>query len=246
MKVLILGGSGRFGSWFERFCCDVMKDEVTICDVANQDDLQRLAREAEIAILSVPLPLAPELGARLAALLPRGSLIVDISSVKRRVFETLDPTWHDLLLIHPMCPPPDSLSLGGAPNIVAFERFSEERGPNKNWADRFLEALGGSLVRSSVGRHDEIAKRTQADVHANLLALGESLAASNLTFDALHAAAPPVGAMTFAALERHFRYGSPDIFVWIQAEFIGPEAAEALRPRWLGVRLALFGILGDD
>lgn len=244
MKTLIVGGEGRFGSWFARLCREKLGDEVTICDRANEGDLPALAAAAEVAILSVPLPLAPAIGARLASAMPAGGLVVDVSSVKGRVFAALEPFFPsiDLLIVHPMCAPPAELNLGDAALAVNFRYFREPGGKNDRWSQRFLLALGGKTLDVPVLKHDRLMGVLQFDVHSALLLLGESLVASGVSFVEARAVAPPVGASMLDSLERHFRFGSPDIFSWIQEEFRGISDSSDLRHRWLRVRSELFGI----
>ncbi len=219
MRVLVVGGRGRFGSWFARFCREVMEDDVQVLDLDGEEGSDDLAPGVDIAILAVPLPVAPEIAADLAKRLPKDALIVDVSSMKMPVFSALKDCRQAVALIHPMCGPPDALTLGDQPLVIAWEnRKLKAGGPFADWYARFIAELGGNVIRTTVSEHDRAAKVLQPVIHAALLALAEQVSASGIPFALLRSMAPPVAAPVLDALERHLAHGSPDVFVWLQAE----------------------------
>lgn len=219
MRVLVVGGRGRFGSWLAEFCRKVLEDDVQVLDLDSEEGSGDLAPGVDIAILAVPLPVAPEIAADLAKRLPKDSLIVDISSMKMPVFSALKDCRQAVALIHPMCGPPHVLTLGGQPLVIAWENKSlKAGGPFADWYARFIAELGGTVHRMTVSEHDRAAKVLQPVVHAALLALAEQVSASGIPLALLRSVAPPVAAPVLEALERHLAHGSPDVFVWLQAE----------------------------
>jgi prephenate dehydrogenase len=197
----------------------VMEDDVQVLDLDSEEEPDKLAPGVDIAILAVPLPVAPEIAADLARRLPKDALIVDISSMKMSVFVALKACRQAVALIHPMCGPPPELTLKGQPLVIAWENAAlKAGGPLADWYARFLAELGGTVHRMTVSEHDRAAKVLQPVIHAALLGIAEQVSASGIPLALLRAIAPPVAAPVLEGLERHLAHGSPDVFVWLQAE----------------------------
>lgn len=93
LRISVLGGAGRMGSWLCRFFSS-QGHEVTVHDPGSQvpfpqePDLAAAVREADVVVLATPLRTAPAVLRRVLALKPRG-LVFDVFSLKSHVLGLL-------------------------------------------------------------------------------------------------------------------------------------------------------------
>lgn len=227
-KVLVVGGKGRMGQWLVRVCRR-LGDEVTVCDADEAHMLGVLSAESEIVFVSVPPKIAPDTIATVIGRMPHDGLIVDVTSLKTSVAVAVaraNPT-QSVALIHPMCGPPEGVSLGDAA-VVLVETWLSASGPHQEWYGGFLSAIGGRQSRMTAIEHDRLDVPLQPGVHALLLAFAVELASSGHTLEDFERVAPPVAADVLRSL-RGFLNGSGDIFAWLQAEAAGQRNSPADR-----------------
>jgi prephenate dehydrogenase len=102
MRIAIVGGAGRMGLFFLRYF-KAKGHSVVITDIRGEDSKRIAAEEgveaaqsasdaavgADLVVVSVPIEATPSAIAEVAPHMMRGSLLVEISSVKRGVVEAL-------------------------------------------------------------------------------------------------------------------------------------------------------------
>lgn len=188
-----------------------------------------LSADSEIVIVSVPPKIAPDTIATVIGRMPQDGLIIDVTSLKTAVAVAVtraNPT-QSVALIHPMCGPPEGVSIGDAA-LILVETWLAASGPHQEWYGRFLATIGGRQSRMTAIEHDRLDVPLQPGVHALLLAFAIELASSGHTLEEFERVAPPVAADMLRSLRR-FLGGSGDIFAWLQAEAAGQRNSPASR-----------------
>jgi prephenate dehydrogenase len=119
-QIAILGAGGRMGSWFCEFFFNKQKSMKLLVYDTNQKSLKHLENkakickniegcilDADIVLVCVPIQKTPPLIALCASKMKRGSILIDISSIKHKSFKILKkiPKYIFPLCIHPMFGP---------------------------------------------------------------------------------------------------------------------------------------------
>jgi len=200
MRITILGGAGGMGGWFARFF-KVNDFDVRIVDITDKTeavakrlgveflitDVLRMKagaiREAlgdvDIALLSVPLEVTGRVIERVGPELHEGSLLMDITSVKRMPMELMEK-WTtegvEILGTHPLFGP-SAKSMRGQPVIFVPLR----RGPLYERIYELFVRSGARVEFLTAAEHDEILGVIQGLTHFILFSLGITL--RELDFD---------------------------------------------------------------
>ncbi|MHC1585402.1 MAG: prephenate dehydrogenase/arogenate dehydrogenase family protein, partial [Candidatus Syntropharchaeia archaeon] len=118
MKIAIVGGAGAMGQWFARFFRN-NGEEVVIIDVNQRtkeiaEEIgvfhgeEKDLRDADVVMVSVPIDSTIGVIEKIAPEIHPGSLVMDITSVKRGVVNAMSrlaPDETEILSIHPMFGP---------------------------------------------------------------------------------------------------------------------------------------------
>jgi prephenate dehydrogenase len=234
MRVTILGGAGAMGAWFARFFSehDVI---VRIVDVSDQTaavaehlgvdyatiDVLTADREAlraefaatDIVLVSVPIELTGRVIERIGSALPPGSLLMDITSVKRTpvaLMERCTAREVEVLGTHPLFGP-STKSLQGMPVIFVPVRT----GPLYEQIRALYERNGAKITTLTAEEHDELMAVIQALPHFVLFSFGITL--KDRGFDVARAREfiGPMYAVVFDFVGR-LLYEDPRLYAQIQ------------------------------
>jgi len=200
MRIAILGGAGGMGEWFARFF-KVNDFDVRIVDIADHTeavakrvgveflitDVLRMEtgaiREAlgdvDIMLLSVPIEVTGRVIEHVGPELCAGSLLMDITSVKRMPMELMEKwTTEDVEILgtHPLFGP-SAKSMRGQPVIFVPLR----RGPLSRLIYELFVRNGARVEFLTAAEHDEILGVIQGLTHFILFSLGITL--RELDFD---------------------------------------------------------------
>ncbi|MFZ2071865.1 MAG: prephenate dehydrogenase/arogenate dehydrogenase family protein [Halobacteriota archaeon] len=200
VKVTILGGAGGMGSWFACFFKDNGAD-VWIVD--KSDNTETIAKElgvqfvntdisnletgaikddivnTDILLLSVPIDLTGRVIERLGSVMRKGSLLMDITSVKKVPVELMSRYTDEgveVLGTHPLYGP-SAKSMRGQTVIFVPLR----KGPLYERVYGLFERNGAKIVILTAEEHDEIMAVIQGLTHFILIAFGVTL--KELEFD---------------------------------------------------------------
>ncbi len=83
VKVALIGGRGQMGRWFERFFL-AQGLEVLTADLDTTPTPQEAVRQADLVVLSVPIPKVTEVVRELAPAMRPDAGLIDLTSVKQR------------------------------------------------------------------------------------------------------------------------------------------------------------------
>lgn len=177
MRVLIIG-CGAMGSWMAR----VWKEnvgEVVLCDIDGRKASRVASRlgveyvsakefepDADVVMVAVPIPETPRVLEDIAPKMKKNRLLVDLSSVKERVVDTMKglSTDCELASIHPLFGP-GATTLQGKDVISVPVRTASVY---KRFV-RSLESLGARVTEMSAEDHDKLMAVIQCMTHFVLL-----------------------------------------------------------------------------
>jgi prephenate dehydrogenase len=202
MRVTILGGAGGMGAWFARFfrandydvrivdssadterVAEELGVEFTRLDLltADSERLKAALRDSEIVLVSVPIDSTGRVIERVGPLVAAGSLLMDVTSVKREPVATMARCTREeveVLGTHPLFGP-SATSLRGMPVIFVPVRTGQRY---EQITDLFLRA-GAKLEILSAAEHDELMAVIQGLPHFVLFSFGITLKELGLDVD---------------------------------------------------------------
>jgi len=204
MRITILGGAGGMGEWFARFFkknnCDVRivdisdKTEAVAKELGVQfstADILKMESEAlketfvdtDVVLVSVPIDVTERVIERVGPALHEGSLLMDVTSVKKAPVEMMEKCTTEgveILGTHPLFGP-STKSLEGLPVIFVSIR----KGLLYEEIYDIFERNGAKIEFLTAEEHDEIMAVIQGLPHFILFSYGITL--KNLDFDVEHA-----------------------------------------------------------
>ncbi len=191
-KVAIIGGAGAMGRWFARFFI-ANGYEVIIRDVDdNADEVARslgaeyaanniaAVRDADITIISVPINVTEAVISEVAPHLRRGSLLSDLTSVKRMPMNAMDsyaPDGVEVVGMHPILGPTVETMQGQV--IIMTPR--KEMGKWSTSVKELFERHGAGVEITTPEEHDRIMTVVQGLTHFTHIAVASTL--RELDFD---------------------------------------------------------------
>jgi len=198
MKVTIIGGAGGMGRWFAKFFKKSGVD-VTIVDKSARtgeiaaemgvrhtkiDILRDSVGEVvdtDVLLLSVPIDITGDVIARVGPEMRKGSLMMDITSVKKLPVEMMSRVTGEgveILGTHPLFGP-SAKSIRG--QTIIFVPVSERVGALYRRVYELFERSGARIEILSAEEHDRLMSVLQGLTHFVLIALGITL--KELDFD---------------------------------------------------------------
>ncbi|MDK2891950.1 prephenate dehydrogenase [Methanohalophilus sp.] len=192
MQMLIIGGTGEMGQWFAKFFKNEGYDVWVSgrrgrADVAEKLEVnftsspKEIIPDCDIVIVSVPIDITPEIIRQAAPLMKPGSLLMDLTSIKKKPVEAMieaSPEDVELLGTHPMFGP-SIPSLQGQTFILTPVKNRCE-----NWFPKIrklLEKQGAHIEIITPQEHDHIVSIVQGLTHFAYITIGATL--KELDFD---------------------------------------------------------------
>jgi prephenate dehydrogenase len=117
-KIAIIGAGGRMGSWFIEYLLTKKNFQIKAYDknidsigkqlnLKIESDFNSCVKDSDIVVLCVPLRIIPKMIIECSKIMKRNSVLVDISSIKNKSFQSLSKIQDYILpiCIHPMFGP---------------------------------------------------------------------------------------------------------------------------------------------
>ncbi len=188
-RVLIIGGSGKMGTWLCRFLAS-RGHRIRVYDLGEnaqfpvERDLEKGVLDAEIIVLATPISATREMLDKVIALRPQG-LVFDISSIKTPIIDLLRRGAQEGLRIcslHPMFGP-DTISIIDR-NVVLCDCGSTEA------VDQARVLVdGANIIDMPVEDHDPLMAYVLGLSHAVNISFFEALRRSGVDYATLRKAA---------------------------------------------------------
>lgn len=214
MKITIIGGAGGMGKWFAGFF-KANGAEVRIVDKSEQteavarqigveflktdilgDEKEKEVAATEVLLVSVPIDLTSRVIERVGPRMPAGSLLMDLTSVKKApvaAMERFASSGVEILGTHPLFGPSakslqgqtvilvPSTSRSGSSGLVSLKGLRGSRGlrglrgsKSEKIAELF-KSNGARIEVLTAAEHDEIMAVVQGLTHFILIAFGVAL-----------------------------------------------------------------------
>ena len=217
MKITIIGGAGGMGKWFAGFF-KANGAEVRIVDKSEQteavarqigveflktdilgDEKEKEVAATEVLLVSVPIDLTSRVIERVGPRMPAGSLLMDLTSVKKApvaAMERFASSGVEILGTHPLFGPSakslqgqtvilvPSTSRSGSSGLVSLRGLrgsrglrglSGSRGSKSEKIAELFKSNGARIEVLTAAEHDEIMAVVQGLTHFILIAFGVAL-----------------------------------------------------------------------
>jgi prephenate dehydrogenase len=192
MKILIIGGTGETGQWFTRFYKDhgwevtvwganARRDIALELGVHFADDPDEEIPLSDAVMISVPINLTEQVIAQVAPKMKKGSLLMDITSVKTGPVSAMQqyaPKGVELLGTHPMFGPTIPDLHGQTVILVPVD------GRCEHWTliiRSLYEDAGAHIEVTTAIEHDRMMAVVQGLTHFAYISIGSAMA--QLDFD---------------------------------------------------------------
>lgn len=186
MRMAIIGGSGRFGSWYARFFRErgfkvtitgrnesKLNEAARALSVECTTDSKAAAAEADVVLLSTPIDSTPALVKELAPLLKEGALLADLTSVKKEAVKALESVERrdvELASIHPLHGPRVE-SVAGRFVLAVPVRA----GPHYSALRRMFSGERAHFIETTAEEHDRSMAIAQGLSHFAAIVAGSAL-----------------------------------------------------------------------
>jgi len=190
-KVAIIGGQGQMGRWFTRFF-ESQGLEVLVADLDTPQTSQEVARQADVVVISVPIPKVKEVVQAIAPHLRPEAALMDLTSVKQGpVSAMLDHFPGEVVGTHPLFGPGED-SIAGRTMVLCPGRGERWF----NWLKTLLNDAGAQVKITTAAEHDRLMAVVQGLAHFILIALEMAIRQLGVPLQDLEDFATP----TFATL----------------------------------------------
>ncbi len=192
VTIALIGGSGQMGRWFQRFFTEHGHTVLT-ADLDTRETPQEVAAQADVVILSVPIPKVVDIAREISPHLRPEAALMDVTSVKQRPLDAMLKAFPgEVVGTHPLFGPKEK-SIAGRTVVLCPGRGERWL----NWLKNLLEGAGAKVKVTSATEHDRLMAVVQGLSHFVLIALEKAILQlgishqdledySTPTFDTLH------------------------------------------------------------
>jgi prephenate dehydrogenase len=221
VKIAIIGGSGQMGRWLHRFFAE-RGATVLAADLDTRETPQEVAAQADVVMLSVPIPKVVAIAQEISPHLQPGAALMDVTSVKQRPLDAMLKAFAgEVVGTHPLFGPREKSIVG---RTVVLCPGRGERW--LNWLKELLTQAGARVKVTSATEHDRLMAVVQGLSHFVLIALEKSIRQLGVSPQDLEDYSTP----TFATLHRLAkRLLSQDAQLYACIQLANPANRPALR-----------------
>ncbi len=170
VKIGLIGGRGQMGRWFQRFFA-AQGIEVLVADLDTELTPVQVAGQADVVILSVPIPKVKEIVREIAPYLRPEAALMDLTSVKQGPVEAMLANFPgEVVGTHPLFGPGTKAITG---HTVVLCPGRGERW--FKWLQDLLERGGAKVKVTTAKEHDRLMAVVQGLAHFSLIALEMSI-----------------------------------------------------------------------
>ncbi len=183
----IVGGTGGMGRWF----ADLLLNEGYTVHVRGRKsamDINELVKLCNVIVISVPISATTEMIKKVGPLLPEGTLLMDLTSLKKEPVELmLSCSQADVIGCHPLFGP--QLSDITGQNVV----LCPARGSKwLSWLRGVLQKNGLVVTDKTPEEHDEMMAIVQVLNHLNTISIGLVLAETGIDLTEINKFSTPI------------------------------------------------------
>lgn len=199
------------GSAFAEFFRGI-GEEVLISDRRTAISNRKLAKTADVVIVSVPIDKTEKVIESIAPHMKKSALLMDLTSVKERPVKAMMQSKSSVIGAHPMC---NETTFGPGQTLL----FCPSR-PGKwlKWFKQTFESKAGlNLIRLTPKKHDEMMALVQGVIHFTSFALGKTLHDLHPSLEKMMTLASPASQMQMKIAARHLAQ-DPNLYGNIQIQ----------------------------
>lgn len=165
-KIALIGGQGQMGQWFARFF-ESQGLEVLVADLDTPATPPEVARQADVVIVSVPIPQVKEVVQAVAPHLSPEAALMDLTSVKQAPMRVMLANFPgEVVGTHPLFGPGED-SITGRTMVLCPGRGERWF----TWLKALLENAGARVKVTTAAEHDRLMAVVQGLSHFTLIAL---------------------------------------------------------------------------
>ncbi len=245
-KIAIVGGTGKFGQHLAHKLDD--KNQISISG-SNIEKAQRIAeqnnwsygtnkeivKDADVIIVSVPISITINVIEEIGPSVPKNALFCDITSVKQEPIEAMKKYSEQVLGMHPMYAPSNSIQ--GQKVVMCPEK-------GKKWTEmeEFWVEHGADLHFTDPKTHDKAMSLVQGLMHFSELVVADVIRKSELSGEDMEEFSSPVYQLITDLTARMLNQ-KPGLYGSIQKE--NPENKE-IRKQFLNSAEQMKQIIEDE
>ncbi|MFB6192660.1 MAG: prephenate dehydrogenase/arogenate dehydrogenase family protein, partial [Candidatus Nanohaloarchaea archaeon] len=245
-KVAIVGGTGKFGQHLGKH---LEKENDIVISGSSPEEAEEVAEEygwsygknteivkdADVVVVAVPISVTEEVINEIGPHVPEDALLTDITSVKQMPVETMKQYSDEVLGMHPMYAPSNSIK--GQKIVMCPEK-------GKKWTEmeEFWEEHGAELHFTEPEKHDKAMSLVQGLMHFSELVVADVIRKSELSGDDMEEFSSPVYQLITDLTARMLNQ-KPGLYGSIQAN--NPENEE-VRQRFIDSAEDIREIIGDE
>jgi prephenate dehydrogenase len=211
ITVGIIGGTGGMGRWF----ADLLQEEgypVHVWGRKSAMGINELTALCKVIVIAVPISATAEMIEKVGPLVPEGSLLMDLTSLKKEPVELMMANSRaDVIGCHPLFGPGvDDVS--GENVILCKARGRKWLG----WLRDILEKNGLVVTEETPEKHDKIMAIVQVLNHLNTISLGMTLTGTGISLEKISKYTTPIFQTKLGIIKKVFTE-SPGLYVDIIA-----------------------------
>lgn len=245
-KIAIVGGTGKFGQHLGEHLEE--NNDIHISGKSLEDAEQvaeennwnygkntEIVKEADTVIVAVPIAVTVEVIEEIGPQVPDDALLCDITSVKKKPVEAMKEFSDEVLGMHPMYAPSNSIE---GQKVVLCP------GNGKKWTEmeEFWIENGAEIHVTEPEQHDKAMSIVQGLMHFSELVVAETIRKSDLSGPEMEEYSSPVYQLITDLTARMLNQKS-GLYGSIQAE--NPENEE-VRERFMESAEDIRGLIGDE
>jgi len=245
-KIAVVGGTGKFGQHLGQALED--QNEVLISG-KNVEESSKVAEKygweygeskeivkgADVVIIAVPIAVTVEVIEEIGPYVPDDALLCDITSVKKRPVEAMKKYSDEVLGMHPMYAPSNSIE---GQKIV----LCPEKGTRWTEMEEFWKENGADVHVTDPESHDKAMSLVQGLMHFSELVVAETIRKADMTGSDMEEYSSPVYQLITDLTARMLNQKS-GLYGSIQAE--NPEN-ENIRESFIESAEDIREIIGDE
>ncbi|MFB6208233.1 MAG: prephenate dehydrogenase/arogenate dehydrogenase family protein [Candidatus Nanohaloarchaea archaeon] len=243
MRYAIVGGTGKFGQHLGK----ALDGEILISgrDLEKAEEVagkhgwghggnKEVVKDADTVIVAVPIAVTTGVIHEIGPEVPEDALLCDITSVKKKPVEAMKQYSDEVLGMHPMYAPSNSIA---GQKVV----LTPEKGERWKEMKQFWEENGADIHVTDPESHDRAMSLVQGLMHFSELVVAETIRRSDMSGTEMEEYSSPVYQLITDLTARMLNQ-KPGLYGSIQAE--NPENEE-VRERFMDSAEEITRVIGD-
>lgn len=245
-KIAIIGGTGQFGQHLGKRLDENNQIYISGKTVEQAEKIAEqhgwkagesteIVEDANVVVVAVPIAVTVETIHEIGDKVPRDALFCDITSVKKNPVEAMSRYSDEVLGMHPMYAPTNSIS---GQKIV----LTPEKGQKWTEFEEFWKERGAEIHVTEPKTHDKAMSLVQGLMHFSELVVAETIRRSDISGNEMNEYSSPVYQLITDLTARMLNQKS-GLYGSIQSE--NPENVQ-IREEFIKSAEEIKGLIGDE